>query len=48
MKIRTLTLNGSFEKKSSGYSIISKSYNLCLLEKLVKCNLKEKDRLLNK
>ena len=38
----------SILKKSSGYSIISKSYNLCLLEKLVKCNLKEKDRLLNK
>ena len=35
-------------KKSSGYSIISKSSNLCLLEKLVTCNFKEKDRLLNK
>ena len=38
----------SILKKSSGYSIISKSYNLCLLEKLVICNFKEKDRLLNK
>ena len=38
----------SILKKSSGYSIISKSCNLCLLEKLVVCNFKEKDRLLNK
>ena len=38
----------SILKKSSGYSIISKSCNLCLLEKLVICNFKEKDRLLNK
>ena len=37
-----------FKKSSSGYSIISKSCNLCLLEKLVVCNFKEKDRLLNK
>ena len=35
-------------KKSSGYSIVSNSCNLCLLEKLVLCNFKEKDRLLNK
>ena len=38
----------SILKKSSGYSIISKSCNHCLLEKLVICNFKEKDRLLNK
>ena len=38
----------SIFEKSSGYSIISKSCNLCLLEKLVICNFKEKDRLLNK
>ena len=38
----------SIFKKSSGYSIVSKSCNLCLLEKLVICNFKEKDRLLNK
>ena len=38
----------SILKKSSGYSIISKSCNLCLLEKLVVCNFKEKDRLPNK
>ena len=38
----------SILKKSSGYSIISKLCNLCLLEKLVLCNFKEKDRLLNK
>ena len=38
----------SILKKSCGYSIISKSCNLCLLEKLVVCNFKEKDRLLNK
>ena len=34
-------------KKSSRYSIVSKSCSLCLLEKLVICNFKEKDRLLN-
>ena len=38
----------SILKKSSGYSIISKPCNLCLLKKLVICNFKEKDRLLNK
>ena len=38
----------SFFKKSSGYSIVSKSCNIWLLEKLVICNFKEKDRLLNK
>ena len=38
----------SILKKSSGYSIISKLCNLCQLEKLVICNFKEKDRLLNK
>ena len=38
----------SILKKSSGYSILSKSCNLCLLEKLVICNFKEKDMLLNK
>ena len=35
-------------KKSSGYSIMSKSCGLGLLEKLVICNFKEKDKLLNK
>ena len=32
----------SILKKSSGYSIVSKSCNLCLLEKLVICNFKKK------
>ena len=32
----------SIFKKSSGYSIVSKSCNLCLLEKLVICNFKKK------
>ena len=35
-------------KKSCGYSIVSKLCNLCLLEKLVICNFKEKGRLLKK
>ena len=35
-------------KKSSGYSIVPKSYNFCLLERQVIYNFKEKDRLLNK
>ena len=35
-------------KKSSEYSIVSKSFNLCFLEKVVICNFKVKDRLLNK
>ena len=38
----------SILKKSSGYSNIYKSCNLCLLEKLVICNFKEKNRSLNK
>ena len=35
-------------QKSSGYSIASKPYSLCLLERIVICNFKEKDRLFNK
>ena len=38
----------SILKKCSEYSIVSKSCNLCFLEKLEMCNFKEKDRLLNK
>ena len=34
-------------KNSCGCSIVSKSCNLCLLEKLIICNFKEKDSLLN-
>ena len=30
------------------YGIVSKSCNLCLLEKLIVCKFKDKDRLLNK
>ena len=30
------------------YGIVSKSRNLCLLEKLIVCKFKDKDRLLNK
>ena len=42
-----MILNGPFLKKSFGYSILSKSCNLCLLEKPVICNFKEKVSLLN-
>ena len=45
---KNFNIKWSILKKSSGYSIISKSCNHCLLEKLVICNFKEKDRLLNK
>ena len=38
----------SIFKKSFGYSVVSKSCTLCLLEKLVICNFKEKERLLSK
>ena len=38
----------SIFKKSYGYSIVSKSCNLCLLEKLVICSFKQKYRILNK
>ena len=38
----------SIFKKSSRYSIVSKSCNLCILEKLVICNFRQKDKLLNK
>ena len=34
-------------KKSSEYSIVSKLSNLYLLEELIICNFREKDRLLN-
>ena len=45
---RNLDIKWSILKKSSGYSIESKSFNLCLMEKLIICNFEEKDRLLNK
>ena len=45
---KDFAINWSILKKSSGYSNISESCNLCLLEKVVICNFKEKDRLLNK
>ena len=38
----------SIFKKSYGYSTVSKSCNLCLLEKLVICSFKQKYRILNK
>ena len=38
----------SILKISSGYNIVSKSCHLWLVEKLVICSFKEKDRLLNK
>ena len=45
---KTFNIKWSIFKKSSGYNPASKSCNLCLLEKLVICNFKEKDRLINK
>ena len=45
---KDFAIKWSILKKFSGYSTISKSCNLCLLEKLVICSFKEKDRLLNK
>ena len=38
----------SIFRKSSGDSIVSKSCNLCVFEKLVICNFKDKHRLLNR
>ena len=38
----------SIARKSSGYNPVSKSCNLCLLEKLLLCNFSDKGRLINK
>ena len=38
----------SIARKSSGYNPVSKSCNLCLLEKLLLCNFSDKSRLINK
>ena len=35
-------------RKSSGYNLVTKSCNLCLLEKLLLCNFSDKSRLINK
>ena len=35
-------------RKSSGYNPVTKSCNLCLLEKLLLCNFSDKSRLINK
>ena len=51
-EIRPLILSGRFSKNLLDiigtdmvlYGIVSKSYNLCLLGKLVVCNFKDKDR----
>ena len=45
---KTFDIKWSIFKKSSGYNPATKSCNLCLLEKLVICNFKDKDRLINK
>ena len=45
---KTFNIKWSIFKKSLGYNPASKSCNLCILEKLVICNFKEKDRLINK
>ena len=38
----------SIAKKSNGYNPVTKSCNLCLLEKLLLCNFSVKSRLINK
>ena len=38
----------SIARKSSGYNPVTKSCNLCLLEKLLLCNFSDKSRLINK
>ena len=35
-------------KQTSGYNSVTNSFNLCLLEKLVFCNFRDKIRLKNK
>ena len=37
----------SIAQKSSGYNSVTKSCNLCLLEKLMLCNFSDKSRLIN-
>ena len=36
------------DKSTSGYNSVTNSCNLCLSEKLVICNFRDKDRLINK
>ena len=35
-------------RKSLGYNSVTKSCNLCLLEKVLICNHRDKDKLINK
>ena len=42
------TIKWSIMRKSSGYNSVTKSCNICLLEKLLICNHRDKDKLIIK
>ena len=47
-KLAEYQIRWSIAQKSSGYNPVTKSCNLCLLEKLLLCNFSDKSRLINK
>ena len=46
--ITNYSIKWSIVKQTSGYNSVTNSCNLCLSEKLVICNFRDKDRLINK
>ena len=46
--IPNYSIKWSIVKQTSGYNSVTNSCNLCLSEKLVICNFRDKDRLINK
>ena len=46
--ITNYSIKWSIVKQTSGYNSVTNSCNLCLSEKLVICNFKDKDRLIKK
>ena len=46
--ITNYRIKWSIVKQTSSYNSVTNSCNLCLLEKLVICNFRDKDRLINK
>ena len=47
-KITNYSIKWSIVKQTSGYNSVTNSCNLCLSEKLVICNFRDKDHLINK
>ena len=45
---KNFEIKWSIYRKSCGYNQVAKSCNLCLMEKVLICNFKDKERLINK